>query len=95
VGLEYELRIYAVAGGAMDAWVSEWSQQVRPLRERFGFAVIGPWLIDENTFAWVLGYEGDFDAADRAYYASAERASVSPDPARHLENVRSWRVREG
>jgi hypothetical protein len=95
VGLEYELRIYGVAAGAMDAWVSEWSENVRPLRERFGFEVIGPWLIDGTTFAWVLGYEGDFGAADRAYYASSERAAVSPDPARLLESARSWRVREG
>ncbi len=67
----------------MDAWVAEWTSHVRPLRERAGFAVIGPWVTDDDAFVWILGHD-DFERANSAYYASAERQAVSPDPTRHL-----------
>lgn len=31
--------------------------------------------------------------AERAYYASPERAALDPDPARHLEATEKWMLR--
>lgn len=71
----------------MGAWAVEWRRHIEPLRRRFGFEVIGPWVVeDEDRFVWILGHGGDdgWQAADDAYYASAERRAIEPDPARHL-----------
>jgi hypothetical protein len=82
--MQWQLRIYRINEGELDAWVDEWNAHVRPLRERRGFRVLGPW-IEGRTFVWLLGHDGDFAAADARYYASDERKAVDPDPARHIE----------
>jgi hypothetical protein len=69
----------------MEEWLSEWHEHVRRLRLAHGFAVFGPWVgEDDETFVWILGHDGDFEAADAAYYASEERRALEPDPARHI-----------
>jgi len=88
--METQLRVYTVADGAFDAWIAEWREHVAPLRERFGFRVLGPWADRAtNTFVWMLEYDrpDGFAAADARYYASPERQSLDPDPARHLTSV--------
>jgi hypothetical protein len=93
--MEYRLRIYEVKQGEMSAWVDEWSRLIRPLREKFGFRVLGAWASEEsNTFVWLLAYEGPvgYASADAAYYASPERAAIDPDPARHLAATRQLAV---
>ena len=85
--MQYQLRIYTVLDGAMADWIEEWIQHVYPLREQFGFKVIGGSVTEgTDTFVWILGYDGPegIDAADAAYYAWPDRAQVSPNPARHL-----------
>jgi hypothetical protein len=80
-----QLREYRIVPGAIEQWVVEWAEKVRPLRERLGFIVVGAWTIDEeNRFVWILRWEGagTFEDADRAYYESPERAALDPDPAR-------------
>ena len=93
--MEYQLRIYTVRAGEMEDWLDEWHRHVLPLRRRFGFEVVGPWVIDgEDRFVWILGFGGeDWAAADAAYYKSEERRSIVPDPARHLAGVESWMMR--
>jgi hypothetical protein len=94
--VEYQLRIYTIREGEMDAWVREWRDHIEPLRKRFGFDVIGPWVItDENRFCWILGYSGadGWHAANEAYYASADRSAVDPDPARHIARGDRWMMR--
>ena len=91
----HRLRIYEVKQGEMSAWLDEWSRLIRPLRERFGFTVLGAWADEETSmFVWLLGYDGPdgYDDADAAYYASAERAAIEPDPARHLASTRQLKV---
>jgi hypothetical protein len=84
----FQLRLYSVKPGAMDAWLDEWHEHVRPMRLRHGFAIVGPWVgEDGETFAWIIGHDGDFEQADEAYYASDERRALDPDPARHLAHV--------
>ena len=69
----------------METWLEEWHEHVRRLRIAHGFTVLGPWVGDGgDTFVWILGHDGDFEAADAAYYASDERRALDPDPARHV-----------
>jgi hypothetical protein len=81
--MEWELRLYRARDGALEAFVREWRDHVLPLRRAHGFEVLGPWISDDGRFIWILGHD-DLAAADAAYYASAERASFDPDPARHI-----------
>jgi hypothetical protein len=93
------LRIYTIRPGAMDAWLEEWREHVLPLRRRLGFEVLGAWVGEaesgEDTFTWLLGYDGadGIEAANAAYYASPERAALDPDPARHIAEARELPVR--
>jgi hypothetical protein len=87
----YQLRDYTVRAGALDDFVREWREQIVPLRQKFGFEVVGAWQVeDESRFVWILGYHGPegYEARDREYYESPERASLDPSPARHVEEVR-------
>ncbi len=82
--MRWQLRDYRVTPGEMQEWISEWSAHIRPLREKFGFQVVGGWAIPaQDRFVWILAHD-DFEAADRAYYASEERRALAPNPARHL-----------
>ena len=82
-----QLREYRVRPGQMPAWVDEWSRVIVPLRRRLGFEVLGAWALeDEGRFVWIIGYDGprSWEEVDRAYYESAERKALDPNPARHL-----------
>jgi len=88
--VEYQLRSYRVKPGEMDEWVAEWKANVYPFRLSQGFVVVGAWVVaTENRFLWILGYDGPgtFADADAAYYSSPERSQLTPDPARHLDEV--------
>jgi NIPSNAP len=88
------VRIYRIRPGALEAFVDEWRTQVAPLRRRHGFEIHGAWAsVDDDTFVWIVGHEGDFAAADRAYYESPERKALEPDPARHILEPRSFLAR--
>ena len=99
---EYQLRDYRIQPGALNQWIKEWEEKVRPLREQLGFTVVGAWTIEEeNRFVWILSWNGagSLHDADRAYYESPERAALAPDPARlivasehkSMTSVLSWR----
>lgn len=86
--MQYQLRDYQVTSGAMAQFVSEWTATVVPLRKQFGFEIVGAWSNAEaNRFVWIVGHEGDFEEADRSYYASPERRAMSPNPARFIEHA--------
>ncbi len=47
---------------------------------------------EESRFVWLLAHPGgwpEFEGADGAYFASPRRASISPDPARLIEEQRT------
>ena len=75
--------------GRLRDFVDEWRRLVVPLRRQFGFEVLEAWASEEDdTFAWLLAFHGeDFAAADAAYYESAERMALEPDPARLVKRI--------
>ena len=86
--MDYQLRSYVVKQGEMDEWLTEWRDKVVPLRRKFGFEVVGAWVIEEESrFVWIVGHDGDFLARNDDYYASPERENMDPDPARHLAST--------
>ena len=89
----YQLRIYTIRPGEMEAWIAEWTAHIARLRQRHGFQIAGAWTIAEsNRFVWVLAYSGSksWEQADADYYASADRAALDPDPARHIISTEQW-----
>jgi hypothetical protein len=83
-----QLRIYDVDPADMDRVVSGWRDQVVPLRRQFGFHVVGAWVeADASRFVWIVGHDGDFEAAGKAYYESPERNALDPNPAELIKNV--------
>ena len=86
--MEWQLRIYEIEEGELDAWIAEWREHVAPLRRRLGFRILGPW-VDGHTFVWLLGFENgeEFASADASYYSSSERRAVDPDPARLIKSA--------
>ena len=88
-----QLRIYTIKPGEMAEWIEEWNAHIVPLRRRHGFKVMRAWTIVEvDRFVWVLSYAGSrsWEQADSDYYASAERATIEPDPARHIAKSEHW-----
>jgi hypothetical protein len=88
--MEIQLRDYRIRHGQMDAWIAGWTAGVVPLREEFGFRVLGAWVDRErDRFVWLLAYAGEdgFDAANDQYYGSTKRATLSPDPAELIEDA--------
>ena len=88
--MRYQLRDYLITPGTLTEFVSEWKAQVVPLRARAGFDIVGAWSNPETSrFVWIVAHPGDFEEADRSYYASPERRRLSPDPARFIDEARS------
>ncbi len=80
--MEYQLRIYRVKPGATDEFLSIWREDLRPLRERHGFEVVGEFFNEEEReFVFLVGYA----AAEEAYYDSPDRHAVLRDPGPLVE----------
>ena len=74
--------------GKLDQFVEEWTSSVVPLRETFGFKYVGAWSLPEsNEFVFVATHDGDFDAANRAYFEFKERKRLEPNPGVHIEDA--------
>ncbi len=78
-----QLRMYTINKGKMDEFVKLWRANIIPLRQKHGFMVEAAWRVeDENRFVWVMSLaEGDWKSKDEAYYASAERKALNPEPS--------------
>lgn len=89
-----QLRRYTINKGRLDDFVSAWRAGVYPLRLKFGFTIDGAWIIRERSeFIWIMSFEGspdDWKVRDVAYYASAERAALDPDPAQWIARAEQW-----
>jgi hypothetical protein len=90
---EWQLRDYTIQDGHFDDFLAAWTAGVLPLRRRFGFE-IQAWSVPEDShFVWIVRYDGPgtFEEADRAYYASPERAAVHPNPSPWIAEQRvAW-----
>jgi hypothetical protein len=85
--MEYQLRIYEVKPGERETFIEDWREVIVPLREEAGFEVVGAWREGVNGFIWILGYDGDFEAADAMYYTADARTTMTHDPAVRLAKV--------
>ena len=91
-----QLRDYRIRPGEVDRFVQEWTAMLAPLRRSIGFEIAGAWTVpDEGRFVWLLAHPDGWDAfekADARYFASPERTSFDPDPARLIEEQRNVRL---
>ncbi|MBI3998235.1 MAG: NIPSNAP family protein [Armatimonadetes bacterium] len=89
-----QLRIYTINRGKLDHFVDAWRKGVVPLRAKFGFRVDAAWVIRERSeFVWIVSRDGpDWAAQEKAYYASAERAALDPDPAQYIARAEQWLI---
>jgi hypothetical protein len=88
--VRFQLREYTIEDGHLDEFVREWREHVLPLRVSLGFSVLGPWVErDANRFVWLIGHDGDIEAANEAYSESDERKAMDPDPARLILETRT------
>jgi hypothetical protein len=95
--MEIQLREYRIRSGQMDAWLAGWTDGVVPLRQEFGFQILGAWVDRPNDrFTWVVGYSGadGFDAANERYYASPKRAALRPEPSELIEEAKKAMVQQ-
>ena len=84
--MEYQLRIYKVKEGEMEAFLGVFPEVVAA-RRAVGFDVVGAWSIpEENQFIWIVGAE-NIESTSERYYASAQRKAIEPEPGRLLETV--------
>jgi hypothetical protein len=85
-----QLRIYRIKPGAMDAFITLWRDHIVPARRAHAFTVDGAWVtLSRDEFAWIVSHESPegFEAADRAYYASPERAALPHSPGEYIEEM--------
>jgi NIPSNAP len=89
-----QLRVYTINKGRLDDFVKAWTAGVYPLRLKMGFRIDGAWVNRKrNEFIWLLRHDGDdWEALEKAYYASPERAAVNPDPAQYIAKAEKWFV---
>jgi hypothetical protein len=86
----FQVRTYRVKDGAMDEFVALFRDFIVPAREALGFRVVGAWNDPaEGTFVWVVGHPAPdgWEACERAYYESPERAAIPKEPGSLLDSV--------
>ncbi len=90
----WQLRRYTINKGRLDDFVDAWRRGVYPLRLKFGFTIDGAWVIQERSeFVWIMSLPGTLDdwrVRDAAYYASADRTALHPDPAQWIARAERW-----
>jgi hypothetical protein len=92
-----QLRRYEIKPGEMENFLAA-VRAAFPVREQYGFTVEFA-VVDEerNEFVWAVSHDGDFAAAEVAYYESPERVALPANPAdfidvMHLGMVRAERL---
>jgi len=85
-----QIRIYTINKGGLQQFAKEWSEKIRPLREKIGFRIPGAWTVaSTNQFIWLMEYDDpdSWEARDKAYFDSAERRALDPDPGRLIARM--------
>jgi NIPSNAP protein len=82
-----QLRLYTIDKGKLDDFADAWRRGVYPLRRKSGYRIPFAAKIPEtNQFIWILEYDGPEAWSDKeaAYYGSADRKRLTPDPAQWI-----------
>lgn len=90
-----QLRLYTIDKGRLDDFAAAWHAGVYPLRSREGFRIpFAAKIPSTNQFIWLLTYDGPepWEKKEAAYYGSAARAGLSPDPALWIARPEQWMV---
>ena len=85
-----QMRTYTINRGALQTFVLEWRQTIKPLREQIGFDIPAAWTVAEtNQFIWLMHYDGpeSWASLDKVYFDHPERRAMDPDPARHIARM--------
>ena len=88
-----QLRIYTINRGKLQDFAQAWFKGVYPLRLRTGFQIPAAWTVAAtNQFVWLVSYDGPeaWDAKEKAYYGSPERAALNPDPAQYIARAEQY-----
>jgi hypothetical protein len=89
-----QLRRYEINPGEMEQFLVAW-RCVKAIREHYGFRAEFAYVNDEAyEFIWAVTCDGDFAAAEEAYYASPERASVDLNPIDNIAVMHVHMVRD-
>ena len=95
--MKIQLRIYTINKGQLLQFAQEWKEQLKPLREKIGFRILGAWTVpSSNQFVWVMALEegNNWDELDTAYFNSQERKAMQPDPGRLIARMENHFVEE-
>lgn len=90
-----QLRIYTINKGKLRQFAQEWRENVYSLRLDFGYRIDGAWLVEENNqFVWQVSYAGpeSWTSMEEAYYKSAARKAMEPNPARLIARAEEYFV---
>jgi len=76
-----QIRIYDIRPDRLDEWIEKFHAQIVPLRRQLGFEIQGSWIDRERSqHIWTIGFDGDFEEANAAYWESPKRAELDVDP---------------
>jgi hypothetical protein len=82
-----QLRLCTIDKGRLDDFARAWHAGVYPLRLKMGYRIpFAATIPATNQFVWLVAYDGpeSWEAKEAAYYASAARTQLSPDPAQWI-----------
>lgn len=86
----YQLRIYTVNRGMMDAWVELFNDKLVGIQEKYGISIDGMWVNeDANQFIWIRSFPSaeEVTAREAAFYASPEWNAVMDHARSHLARL--------
>ena len=90
-----QLRLYTIDRGRLDDFAAAWRAGVYPLRLKMGYQIpFAAKIPATNQFVWLVRYDGPepWERKEAAYYSSAERAGLSPDPRQWIARADQWMV---
>ena len=93
--MKSQLRIYTINRSELQRFAYEWKKKVLPLRIEHGFEIEAAWTIEStNQFVWLISYDGveKWQVKEENYYASLERTSMEPNPARLIARPEHFEI---
>jgi hypothetical protein len=82
-----QLRIYTLQPTTAEEFVRNFRAEIAPLREKYGFSIDSAVLTEDRTrFVWITSHDSPdgWEAAERTYYESPERAALGFDPGDYI-----------